>query len=373
MKQFDTKLNDNDMVNFNKMLDDFGKLSVEQISEKFYDILGSLFDVIKTDVDAANTTNTSDASEKDVKEEPVVFNNVVKEYTDPQFDYVFEETLTYNYHDAVHKVDDFNEEVFNILDLYTFKMLVQGNHKTCKLTIIWNLENENEFTFTFYWDPDKCRFYGYTNTLNVEDHSCLCYNEQTRGFNKIYKSTLSDYMKTLIPEKEKLDTTQSDESTVINVADTEKSCYFKEYLKPEVCVTDKAESPLADVSCSEIDESINEVYNQSFAQSLKKKLTKDMNDRDNKLWVGFQDALTHIFDYETYRPEENIDPTTNTPVVTGIVICLYDIVDANPDVLFDNFWNVLGMQEICSYMEDHYGFTKVEEAKDLDKYIRCYF
>lgn len=403
-----------DMKEFTELLDDFGKLSDEQISEKFYDILDSLFDVIRKDVKTAgkkteqDTTNTETVTKDTETVEDTVDDNEqnepkcsecsvidcascdkkccgedkscctdttyddekndyftrigniltdwikpwVTQYSDDKdnsgvaprkFDYEINEVLK---HDGFN-VDSLNDKVFDILDTAVFKMLVVGHNKTCKLTITWKLENDYTYTFTFFWDPETCAFYGYMNNY-TNSIRCLKYNEQTRGFDTLYKTELSDYIKGVLSSE----TSCSKNTSADTVSAETETTNTVDDVNTEVTPAKSRKDTAAN---------IYKRYNTS----------RPINHNSGEIWDRIIKATDQLFDYGDYTPES---ANGETYAVLFFPQTVLDEDDSLPDDTFDR----LNYDDYKDVLKTRYGFplvTVLDEDMSVgidELFIRCY-
>lgn len=406
-----------DMKEFTELLDDFGKLSDDQISEKFYDILDSLFDVIRKDVSTADkkteqdTTNTETVTEDTEIAEDIAddnepnktdcseclvpdctscdkkccredkscctdttyddekndyftrIGNILTDWIKPwvtykdnssivprKFDYEIDEVLKYDIFDSSNDAD-INDRIFDILDTAVFKMLVVGHNKTCKLTITWKLENDYTYTFTFFWDPETCAFYGYMNNYDPDSTQCLKYNEQTRRFNTLYKTELGDYIKGVLSSE-----TSCGKNTSADTVDT---------VSAETETTNTADRVNAEATPVES-------RKDTAANIYKRYNTPRPIDRNSgEIWDRIIKATDQLFDYGGYTPES---ANGETYAILFFPETLLDEDGSLPDNTFDR----LNYDDYKDVLKTRYGFPLVTVLdKDMsvgidEPFIRCY-
>lgn len=432
------------MKEFRDSFDEFKNLSNEEISNKFYDALESLFNIIRKNtglVDDKKTENDKDISEKesdgisdrntcsttgcnsttgckdctkhrchidplafptdnlsetddledkdkseeDVKNEYFTrIGNILTDWLKPwlntedkdlgdkdsddkdldskTFDYEIDEVLEYDTYKSVCNADELNEKVFDIFDMCVFKMLVIGHNKTCCLRIKWNLENDSTFTFTFYWDPETASFYGYVNDFNPDDSHCLKYNEQTRGFDKIYRSTLSDYMKDLIPEreykceKEEQEVKTADAKTVPVQTEPSDKTEVEDVEQLKTCDKDEDRKNTA--------ANIYQRYNNR---------AKKIDHNSGEIWDRLIQATDDLIDWREYMPETTHGETTSIRIYPN------GILTANPDLhLPKNLFENLDYTDFVKTLGLRYGFPRVVKLESdvaagvTVPFIRCY-
>lgn len=367
------------MKEFTNLFDNYDEPLSTSLSQTFYDLLDEVCEAI--------TPNGNNAK-ADTAEAETPFKSMsnamvkVRIVPDTKFNYSIDIEST-----IVDKMHDIDSAIAEIFDNYAIMMNnKQMKGKTCKIHIVFTLPDTSAVTFVFFWDPKNLAFYGWMNTLNPTDLKCLKYDETEHGFMPVYKSELSDYMKTIIvPVHEKPIAPEIESPGSEDLSDdyedlpvdcdknSSENAESSEVPEEPNDVTDEDEG--YDCYDPEVDPFAQDTYQWQTAESLYKKINDDIQFKavDKKLWDALTEATDRLLDASEFEVVRSINEVTKMPEVKEITFKLNDIILHSPDTIVTyDVWHTIKLKDYVNLLKKRYHFPKVYIVDSTDNELVAY-